>query len=129
MTSIKLGLRRLERLAKILDMADALHKTRKEPTYNQRATVHGCGTPACAIGHYAAHTPRRWVFDRDERQVRWRETDSDDFLEAAVLEFGISFGDAVELFGCAGCGDAQTAKQAARYIRSFIARTRKDIEA
>jgi hypothetical protein len=102
---------RLERLARILNTADAEHRENGEPTYSQLYHFHPCGTPACALGHYIEHARRAptFLFDR-------------------VKEFGLSREELYELFGAVGCGGAKTAKQAAKYIRKFIARKRKELE-
>src|SRR3990167_7145324 len=69
---------------------------------------HDCKKPACALGHYAMKHPRifhgydGWIFT------------------IATAHFGITDKEAAELFGGIGCGDAQTGKQAARYIRNFV---------
>jgi hypothetical protein len=116
----KLGARRLLKLATILDTADALHRKRGEPTYNQEDYAHSCGSPACALGHYAANT-RGFKLDR-----QWYEYFREDKLFTwdcgADEEFGLSYSEAMELFYYNGCGEAKTAKQAAKYIRSFVKR-------
>lgn len=114
----KLGARRLLRLAKILDKADALHKKRGEEPYYQGAYEHhnlenGCATPACAWGHYAAATRR--LADWDSRVGTKLQTD-------ICAEFGLSGAEESEIFNCSGCNGAETAKQAASYIRSFVKR-------
>jgi hypothetical protein len=110
-TSIKIGNRRLLKLASILDTADAEHRRRGEPTYDQRAFDHQCGTPACAYGHWISqsHVNRRLVLNERE----------------AESEFAISPHEADELFSHRGCNYARTAKQAAKYIRKFVARRSK----
>lgn len=119
-----LGARRLLRLAKILDTADALHKKRGERPYYQGAIIHPCGTPACAIGHYAAHTPSRFRVNKRDESVSYLPSTILDDHEARIAqaEFGISFDEGIEVFGWSGCGKARTAKQAAKYIRSFVRR-------
>jgi hypothetical protein len=121
----KVGAERLLKLADILDAADALHRENKEPRYNQEAFIHPCGTPACALGHWAAANPRRWRTDEEIGMFRWvylRANSSDEPLEDAGQEFGISPGEASELFDHDGCGAARTGKQAAKYIRKFVER-------
>ena len=121
MTTIAVGNRRLLRLAAILDKADALHKKRGEPTYDQDRIVHPCGTPACAWGH--------WAHDQRVNAKRKMEKWYDDNL-AAVREFALALArdedgeviEAEELFGGFGCDNAETAKQAAKYIRAFVKR-------
>jgi hypothetical protein len=102
---------RLEHLAHILDTADAEHRKNGEPTYSQWCQFHLCGTPSCALGHYRARTERA-------RSLAFYEE----------KEFGLSQAETEELFDCDGCGGAKTAKQAAKYIRKFIARKRRSYE-
>lgn len=127
---MKVRYARLEKLATILDAADAEHKKKGEPTYNQNATVHPCGTPACAIGHWAVNNKRRWHVNPDFVVYKPLATDDHfaglDFIAAAEKEFGIGFNQAEELFNERGCGNARTAKAAARYIRKFIKRLRAE---
>jgi hypothetical protein len=118
----KLGARRLLKLAKILDTADALHKRRKEPTYNQFQMVHSCGTPACALGHYAAATKARFKIDRLSETVFYKGNSLYHEAQVAIDEFGVSRGEGYALFSFEGMGGAKTAKQAAKYIRSFVKR-------
>jgi hypothetical protein len=137
--SIKVGLRRLERLAKILDTADAEHRKRGEPKYDQSRVEHiECGSPGCAIGHWAAANPDRFglrrikSFDLSRSEyfvfVCKKDDNSDlDFDKHGQSEFGINENEASELFYVHGCGDARTAKQAAKYIRKFVARKRKEL--
>jgi hypothetical protein len=111
----KLGARRLLKLAKILDTADALHKKRAEGPYDQQIYQHECGTPSCAWGHYVLSDKRiaaRLGMRKEEIYAG----------EHPKSEFGIDWEDANELFGMRGCGHAKTAKDASKYIRSFVKR-------
>jgi hypothetical protein len=138
MTSIAVGNRRLLRLAKILDTADALHRKRKEPTYCQLDIEHWepvdkrdpygplCGTPACALGHYGANADRGakargWGWSKTKGLI----TASFEPFDDARAEFAVTEAEADELFEVDGCGKAQTAKQAAKYIRAFVKRRSK----
>lgn len=109
---------RLERLCRILRSADAKHVKAGEPIYRQSLWQHPCGTPACALGHYAAHTPSRWKFGA-YGQPHLSYVDGGP-LESATIEFGISFDEAHLLFAADGCGEARTASEAANYIEAFI---------
>jgi hypothetical protein len=113
----KLGARRLLKLAKILDTADALHKKRGERGYDQTVYQHECGTPACAWGHYVSsdkRIPKRLGFQLDKHGIYAGDYPQD--------EFSIDYAEKDELFGQSGCNRAATAKQAAKYIRSFVKR-------
>lgn len=123
MTSPQVGKARLLRLANILDVADAAHRASHEPTYNQRCLRHECGTPACAIGHWAAHERSRWVFKRGDG-VRLKASNNmisvPNLMQDAATDFAITQLQAIELFENEGCGNARTAHQAALYIRKFV---------
>lgn len=114
MTTLAVGNRRLLKLADILDTADEEHIRKGEPTYSQHAFTHPCGSPACALGHWSAakHVARK------RRNLPLMVVD-------AVDEFALDFDDACEIFGPLGCDYAQTAKDAAKYIRAFVKRRQK----
>jgi hypothetical protein len=125
------GLKRLADLAEILEKADAEHRMNGTPTYKQGAWAHPCGTPACAFGHYAGAHPEKFKIFRP----RWGTSqyfitrrhsegfgNNDEAYELAREEFCLDEDEANELFNGYGCGGAQTSKDAAKYIRFFIAR-------
>ena len=117
--NIELGNERLLKLAAILDVADAEHRKKKEPTYDQTEIVHPCGTPACAVGHWAAANPDRWQIRNECTYLKGSRLGP---ISAVCEEFVISDDEYRELFGMSGCGEAKTAKQAAKYIRRFVKR-------
>lgn len=84
---------------------------------------HDCGTPGCVLGQYAARedlqdafvlTVNGRVLSRNRRIGLW----SGDELVAE--HFGITWMQALELFGVDGCGRAQTPSEAADYIEKFV---------
>lgn len=81
---------------------------------------HPCGTPACAIGHYAARGDLQDAFVVDGMAVRV----GSEWLTYSMIRahFGLSVEEDVELFSEDGCGDAQTTEEAASYIEAFVAR-------
>lgn len=86
----------LEELACILDKADALHAEKGEPAYKQAAYAHASGTPACALGHWAAaHPERGWRIACTPRLATYGEARltgpfSGDACYDACLEFQIT---------------------------------------
>lgn len=130
MTTVAVGNRRLLKLADILDTADALHKKRHEPGYAQTRFAHPCGTPACALGHWAAANPRRWMISAGSPlgSVRLRGCYMLNEIAAGMDEFAIDMEQYYDLFGGWGCGGAQTGKQAARFIRQFVQARQKATE-
>ena len=116
---IRTGNRRLLKLADILDKADALHEKNNEPTYYQAKFRHSCGTPACAVGHAVEHAP----FKKAGLRMKHNAIQPDVVCRFFALDnyFHVAK-DWDELFTGRGCGEARTAKQAAKYIRAFVKR-------
>lgn len=145
--SFRIGQNRLLKLADILDEAqkkyDRLKASKKfkkgEMGYDQKRFVHECGTPACALGHWAVHNPRRWrvkdgipafrgVMDPLSAscyQYGARRVEANG-VTAATKDFGINLMESVKLFDGDGCGNARKASTAAKYIRRFVARRQRD---
>lgn len=124
MTTQAVGDRRLLRLADILDVADAKHRAQGEPTYVQGKFRFGCGTPACALGHHAVATPKRWTFGDFSfpllRNPPPELPSPGHALSCAQVEFSLTETQAADIFGYSGCDRASTAKKAARFIRRFV---------
>jgi len=104
-----------------------LHLKRGEPTYRQRYLIHPCGTPACALGHWAAaHPERGWRFKEQDTRAELTGVglyQGDTWaMDAAETEFGLTLEEAWALFGPHGCGGAKSARGAAAYIREFVRR-------
>lgn len=125
--SFELGNARLLRLADILSKVDKQHEKKDEPAYYQGAFVHECGTPACALGHYAHATPERWKIVKysatdyeyyDDPKLR-HESSGNVFYDAKK-EFCLSDREADRLFDSEGCGEALNGKEAAAFIRKFV---------
>lgn len=103
---------------RLLELADILDHTNY---YGQDLYMRRCGTPSCALGHWAHAHPDRWVFTTGiptlnefvGRTSSW----------SAMWEFCISEHEAVELFGGDGCNKAgHDAHKAANFIRAFVIR-------
>lgn len=132
--------RKLLKLADILEAAHRRYARRKgginpDNQYNQRWFAHdfqgkehrGCGSPACALGHWAAAHPRTWFTDWLGEVGIWRDAyitgDNRRSASAGIDaedEFGLDGGQVKDLFGVAGCGGAKTAREASKYIREFV---------
>lgn len=130
-TRMKVGWKRLLRLAKLLEVADERHRAKNEPAYKQHLLVHNCGSPGCAIGHYAAaNKARGWAIKRDKTYREMRVVIKRKGLlgicdPRVQKEFAISAAEASELFSATGCDGAPTASAAAAYIRMFVGRKTK----
>jgi len=97
-----------------------------------------CGTPACALGHYASRTDLQrllkvaFLKDKDRGNVLTAQlaffgekpergmTCPDYGDEKFEKHFGLDYDEMDELFGGGGCGCATTALQAAKYIEKFV---------
>lgn len=118
------GAPRLLKLADILDAAEPMQLTDGKPSgYYQRRWIWGkndCGTPACALGHWAANNQDRWeAYDIDQIRLKGRYGP----IGSAKQEFCLSDREVSELFGIDGCGNAQAdPRKAAAYIRNFVFR-------
>lgn len=96
-----------------------------------------CGTPACALGHYAARTDMQRLLMIRTRESKWDNRMSSNMVfrgsgdlaayeDAEVLNhFGIDYDHADEIFGPEGCGNAKTPLAAAKYIERFVAKAAK----
>ena len=86
-----------------------------------------CGSPACALGHYAARLDFqrtfRLVFSWDDFPTIHAGKREVGYISDEILaHFGITEDDAEELFSGDGCGRAKSPKGAALYIERFVAR-------
>lgn len=109
---------------RLLNVAKALRED-KDPERFQMYRFADCGTPCCALGHYAARKDLQRVFRLSRVKGNWlglvgkREGIGIDAPEVHK-HFGIDYEQADELFGCHGCGCAQTPIDAAEYIEQFV---------
>ena len=84
---------------------------------------HPCGTPACALGHYAARADLQGAFIVNRTFGYMCPTNSELSTCANSMEhFDLTEREHFELFGTDGCGQARTTEQAARYIEAFVDR-------
>jgi len=103
----------------------------------------GCGSPACALGHYAARQDLQQEFHLEQWRViaqgGWNDTDA--FERIVGKHFDLTIKEITELFGGFGCGSFTmtvsgsgdeafswkvskpiTALEAIAYIENFIAK-------
>jgi hypothetical protein len=123
-------------------VARALRESKNPEKFDMRKFGHSCGTPACAIGHYFARTDLQSEFVLSSRGSIATTAEPLEPLwigmrggHTAIRDhFGITEEQEDELFGDpiddddeenvfvrenAGCGNAQTAIEAAEYIERF----------
>jgi hypothetical protein len=109
---------------RLLNVARALRESLIPDHFDMGIYAHHCGTPACAIGHYASRTDLQDLLflSKGGNLCSATTRDSIDYYEAWVLQhFGITDEQSDELFSPQGCGNAETPNQAADFIEAFVA--------
>lgn len=127
---------------RLLNVAKALRESLKPEDFSMDM-YHVCGTPACALGHYAARPDLQSAFalGKDGRSGLFRASDEAQswdqciaYCGPAICEhFDISADQATDLFADGdtdeddevitevGCGNPKNAIEAAEYIERFVA--------
>lgn len=110
---------------RLLNVAKALRESPAPDQFTMGQYAHRCGTPACALGHYAARhdLQGQFVLHQGHDGIFCVGADDDDvpYHDRRVLHhFGIDGEDAERLFGPTGCGSAKTPIKAAEYIERFV---------
>lgn len=115
------------RFDRLLNVVRALEEANDpepgKPGFDMMTYVHPCGTPGCALGHYAARTDLQAEFRIVHSSLMFGFSHlpiSDGYVHFGFDSIGTDYMD--ELFSMAGCGGAQTRQEAADYIRDFIRR-------
>jgi hypothetical protein len=115
---------------RLLKVAKALRESRAPDDFTMERFGNHCGTPACAMGHYAARRDLQRTFRFGKAYLAaprptllYAKTDKCAYIdhEEVLDHFGITYGQSDQLFGPHGCGNAQTANEAANYIERFVA--------
>jgi hypothetical protein len=127
---------------RLLNVAKALRESEKPDEFDMGTYVHMCGTPACALGHYAARIDLQDQFRikergknmfgtqmepaiRDEKTGDWVEYDD----ETVMDHFEISDAEAEVLFGPPSstwedddrlADNAKNPTEAAAFIENFV---------
>ena len=124
-----------EHRKRLLNVAKACRETKYPNKFDMTAFAHPCGTPACALGNYAARRDLQrtftllrscdsgtyWLGVKDAGEpggLRIAGFDDD----AVEEHFGVNFKEARELFNAGGCNKARTGNEAAEYIERFVER-------
>lgn len=101
-----------------------------EGSLAEYVTEQNCGTPACALGHYAVRRDLQKILhlDRDGAFVFAGLDVCASYTNRQLQEyFQLNEDESEELFSSWGCNRAQTALQAAKYIEAFVERKGFDI--
>ena len=120
---------------RLLDVAKALRESRNPEAFTMThygwtpIDLHGsqktwpCGTPACALGHYAARPDLQDVYSINPSSGYLNRPDSICGTAGCVFDagyFGISLDERDLLFSSDGCDKAATPEEAAKYIENFV---------
>ena len=109
---------------RLLNVARALREAPRPEQFYMGAFARPCGSPACALGHYAARTDMDQPFSLGADSCLWFEgrwVSSLALFNRLIPEhFGITSREADQLFYGDGCGRAQTPEQAIAYIENFV---------
>jgi hypothetical protein len=106
---------------RLLNVARALRESEHPERFTMLTIAHPCGTPACALGHYAARRDLQDVFSLSRNGFLVTKSKALPF-EVEREHFGITEEQEDELFGARGCDNAPTAVAAAEYIERFVER-------
>jgi hypothetical protein len=121
---------------RLLNVARALRESPKPEAFTMSCYIRGdgvdadrvktnwCGSPGCALGHYAnrtdlqrlmqiSNTCLELVYHESQYAVRFDHVQIQD-------HFGIDRGQCHDLFGSDGCGGAKTPIAAAKFIEKFV---------
>lgn len=118
---------------RLLNVAKALRESPKPDKFSMRDYANPiCGTPMCALGHYAARTDLQTflIIDNGRREhafstpMFYADNGNKAWYDHSRVHqhFEIDEQDAEELFSADGCGNAKTPIEAAEYIERFVDR-------
>jgi hypothetical protein len=109
---------------RLLNVARALRESRNPEQFTMGRYVNMCGTPGCALGHYAARHDLQDYFRLNQHWLESSRPDPMEIIYGAMDHFEITEKQSDELFSEVGCGNAKTPIQAAEYIEAFVERHR-----
>lgn len=109
---------------RLLNVAVALRSSPRPEKFTMAHYTNGCGTPACAFGHYASRQDLQDLcYITATGAIKYQGggglCDYDD--EEILKHFDITDNEAQKLFAPHGCGDAKTPEDAIKFIESFVA--------
>lgn len=110
---------------RLLKVAQALRESPKPSEFTMERFGQDCGTPCCALGHYAFRKDLQSEFCLTStgnvgavggsKRTLWIDS------EQIMRHFDITIGQSQDLFGDDGCDCASTPEMAAEYIERFVA--------
>jgi len=108
---------------RLLSVARALRESPEPGSFSMSWYVTDCGTPMCALGHYASRPDLQDFLSlkKGSRYLRVGKGLLGGIDDPRLLRhFGLRDAQSRELFNPRGCGDARTTTQAADYIERFV---------
>lgn len=108
---------------RLLNVSRALRESKNPELFTMARYGHGCGTPGCALGHYAARRDMQSDFiltNRGDLEASVEGLNEYQTVTAALRHFDIDREQEEKLFGSNGCGNAKTPNEAAGFIEQFV---------
>lgn len=106
---------------RLLNVARACREAKTPEMFSMRRVKHPCGTPACALGQYAARPDLQSEFRLGNDTSCVAVTSGRYSYRRLCDHFQITEDDCDRLFGVWGCNDARLPIEAAEYIERFVA--------
>ena len=115
---------------RLLNVAKALRDSPNPEKFTMEQFAYHCGTPACAVGHYAARRDLQKSFKLKQSESCCSLANNDgEFVfvdgptaNALMDHFGLKYNEVTRLFGEEGCRKAKRPLTAAKYIERFVAK-------
>lgn len=115
-------------IGRLQNLVHALREVQDPDTFTMFRIMHSCGTPACVLGQYAFRTDLQDEFNlRAPKPDDWQasglvSSGRDVTYDGPEVRkhFDLNRFEVEDLFGAAGCNDADTPSKAADYIENFI---------
>ena len=116
---------------RLLKVARSLRESPNPKDFTMTTYGNSCGTPACALGHYASRedlqssfTLKKRPYEEEEIRIYSKTLKDEVYFndDEVIKHFELTVSECHELFGGQGCGYAKTVGKAARYIENFIAK-------
>jgi hypothetical protein len=114
---------------RLLNVALALRESPAPDRFTMVMWGHPCGTPACALGHYACRPDLQDTFALFWQRpnpllgllIQGKRFITSEIVWGAIGEhFGITADEVTRLFGLLGCNGAKTPEAAIAYIEQFV---------
>lgn len=104
------------------NVAKACRESQNPDKFDMAIYGWGCGTPGCALGHYAARRDLQdlLMLSKDGDLQFTDERHASRLFPEVLQHFDLNINQLDELFNIDGCNNARTPEEAATYIEEFI---------